>query len=604
MRRRPDKLEWLMSKSANRVKMEPPETVSKVEQSPNAAAVVDLKKDLNRFYSLLNRLAEKFGGPRELGTMGAGEVRHRSGVYFFFEPGEFRSGSGLGPRVVRVGTHALKIGSRSTLWGRLAQHRGSTNGGNHRGSVFRQLVGLAIAARHPELSVATWGSGQSAPPQIIEQERELEAQVSAVLAKMQVLWLPIDDDPAPQSLRGFVERNSIALLSSYLHPAIDPPSPDWLGHYCPRERVTKSGLWNSNHVDEPIESTFLEIFECLTESDAPSSVPTKYARLTRLKKSRTLTGTNADLIIAALQDSPDLDDDELARRTGVSPRQQVNMICRLLQRQGVLSRFTGPGGKIVNRLTEKDQLETLASRSGARQSSFTRTQPTAQENSIPVDRAISLAPEVAATMVIIPCSGRKSEGSGCTRDAGTLLDELPTILASRLLEARNAVAEVVQLDESTLMPAWRRYSGNLYERARLERAQDTCWFQHLLILSGGYGIVRAPDPIGMYDHAMNENDWPSGLLQEVIEAYARRHSIRRVIAMAGQSTGYARVLRKVAWNKAGVSEALLLTPEASPGAMVKAPRAIGEALATIIASELQPSWKSSDGLRMFARSLA
>src|SRR5579883_1673881 len=199
MRRRPDKLEWLMSKSANRVKMEPPETVSKVEQSPNAAAVVDLKKDLNRFYSLLNRLAEKFGGPRELGTMGAGEVRHRSGVYFFFEPGEFRSGSGLGPRVVRVGTHALKIGSRSTLWGRLAQHRGSTNGGNHR------------------------GSGQSAPPQIIEQERELEAQVSAVLAKMQVLWLPIDDDPAPQSLRGFVERNSIALLSSYRHPAIDPP---------------------------------------------------------------------------------------------------------------------------------------------------------------------------------------------------------------------------------------------------------------------------------------------------------------------------------------------------------------------------------------------
>ena len=37
------------------------------------------------------------------------------GVYFFFEPGEVRSTSGKGSRVVRVGTHGLKTGSKSVI---------------------------------------------------------------------------------------------------------------------------------------------------------------------------------------------------------------------------------------------------------------------------------------------------------------------------------------------------------------------------------------------------------------------------------------------------------------------------------------------------------
>jgi hypothetical protein len=102
---------------------------------------------------------------------------------------------------------------------------------------------------------------------------------------------------------------------------------------------------------------------------------------------------------------------------------------------------------------------------------------------------------------------------------------------------------------------------------------------------------------------MEENRWPAGLLQEVIETYARRHKIRRTLAVVSETTGYARILRKVAWRRAGVSDALLLTPETSTGAMVKAPRAIGEALVTMIAGGLDPSWRSSDGLQMLARQL-
>jgi len=43
-----------------------------------------------------------------------------------------------------------------------------------------------------------------------------------------------------------------------------------------------------------------------------------------------------------------LDDDEIARRTGISPRQAVNQMCRRLEAEGVFKRSSGPDGKIAN----------------------------------------------------------------------------------------------------------------------------------------------------------------------------------------------------------------------------------------------------------------
>ena len=75
---------------------------------------------------------------------------HR-GVFLLFERGERRTGSGVGSRVVHVGTHALTEGSGSTLWSCLRQHRGNVNppGGNHRASQLRKIVGEAIMAKKP-----------------------------------------------------------------------------------------------------------------------------------------------------------------------------------------------------------------------------------------------------------------------------------------------------------------------------------------------------------------------------------------------------------------------------------------------------------------------
>src|SRR4029077_17651364 len=47
-----------------------------------------------------------------------------------------------------------------------------------------------------------------------------------------------------------------------------------------------------------------------------------------------------------------LDDDQIAKRLGVSQRQSINQTARKLEAQGLLHRSTGPDGKSVNALPE------------------------------------------------------------------------------------------------------------------------------------------------------------------------------------------------------------------------------------------------------------
>ncbi len=182
--------------------------------------------DLQQLYSLLSALNEYLADTRRLADSTGRMSWPKRGVYFFMEPGETRSHSGRGPRIVRVGTHALKLGSKTTLWNRLSQHRGvaRTGGGNHRGSIFRLIVGTALIEREA-IDCNTWDDRQgSAPREVREREHSLERAVSQVIGNLPFLWLSIEDEPGPQSLRGFIERNTIALLSNYGKPSIDPPS--------------------------------------------------------------------------------------------------------------------------------------------------------------------------------------------------------------------------------------------------------------------------------------------------------------------------------------------------------------------------------------------
>ncbi|EPR37362.1 hypothetical protein dsx2_0708 [Desulfovibrio sp. X2] len=219
-----------------------------------------LNSDLDRFYAAVADLEKGLGGRRTFGECSGRMDWPDRGVYLIFEPGEFRS-DGVTPRVVRVGTHAVSVAAKSTLWSRLRAHRGTLQGsGNHRASIFRLHVGRALAQRDPSLMVETWGVGQSAPKAVRKGEERLERAVSEYIARMCVLWLNIDDAPGRGSDRAYLERQIIGLLSADGRLA-DPSSENWLGRGSFNTRISDSGLWNLDYVLFDHESEMLDRFE-------------------------------------------------------------------------------------------------------------------------------------------------------------------------------------------------------------------------------------------------------------------------------------------------------------------------------------------------------
>jgi hypothetical protein len=210
--------------------------------------------DLLRFYRLLSDLEVLNGGMRRMAQADPAGPWPQRGVVWFFERTESRSDTGAGLRVVRVATHALKPELQSTLWDRLS-HDAS---GTHRGSVFRTILGTALRDLMGNAEPQSWGRGSKPPAESAKQEAALEAAVTLYAAQMPFLFLAVDDPPGPHSLRGFIEKNSVALLSNYARPPVDPASGVWLGRRCTKEKVAQSGLWNVQHVDEAYDPSFLE----------------------------------------------------------------------------------------------------------------------------------------------------------------------------------------------------------------------------------------------------------------------------------------------------------------------------------------------------------
>lgn len=131
-----------------------------------------------------------------------------------------------------------------------------SGGGNHRASIFRLIVGAALKTRDAR-DFPTWGTPKSLNKQTRAAELILEQEVSRYIGNMAFVWLSISGDAGPASGRADVERHAIALLSNYQKTPIDPPSNNWLGRHSDRTLVRESGLWNSRHVDERYDPTFL-----------------------------------------------------------------------------------------------------------------------------------------------------------------------------------------------------------------------------------------------------------------------------------------------------------------------------------------------------------
>lgn len=170
--------------------------------------------------------------------------------------------------------------------------------------------------------------------------------------------------------------------------------------------------------------------------------------------------TNTERILAALRAEPGLSDGQLRQGTGVDPHQQVNQICRRLEREGYLRRLVRADGRIGNYLAE-----------GAALSARTTEPPTGRQSSlIPGLPRLAHARNAAATpvftvtdtLIVLPCSGRKASG-GTSALGPPVLDLLSPALADRLVEARRRISVAAALDATQRLSAWCRYCGTLYE---------------------------------------------------------------------------------------------------------------------------------------------
>ena len=139
-------------------------------------------------------------------------------------------------------------------------------------------MGQALINRDA-LEYPHWGirdNRGSASREVRKQEQPLEKAVSKTVGEMDVLWLAVDDPPGPGNRRGWIERHAIALLSNHAREVLDPPSTGWLGRACPRDLVTRSGLWNQRHAEERHDSAFLPELERLVEGhERPNSAGTR-----------------------------------------------------------------------------------------------------------------------------------------------------------------------------------------------------------------------------------------------------------------------------------------------------------------------------------------
>ena len=212
--------------------------------------------------------------------------------------------------------------------------------------------------------------------------------------------------------------------------------------------------------------------------------------------------------------------------------------------------------------------------------------------------AVDLVSDPSSTLFIIPCSSAKKSPQEAPGAGPSLLDALSPALAQRLKHARDATRSRAHVNETTLAPAWQRYDGTLYRTAAQALADIQDCRLDMLIVSGGYGLVLAAEPIGIYDAIFHLSSWPRGLLEDVLIDYAQRRKMSSVRAITSATGGYRKLLTRVRWSAAGIKDAMLFSPRAGPGAMVLSPRAQGEALTALLRGTLDESWRSSAGLRL------
>ncbi len=209
--------------------------------------------------------------------------------------------------------------------------------------------------------------------------------------------------------------------------------------------------------------------------------------------------------------------------------------------------------------------------------------------------------KLSEALFVVPCSGGKAPRGTINRTDGiSVLDFLPSPLADELRCQRNKNACKAKINESSLIPAYKRYTGYLYQAAGDAFNVLLGAGVEILIISGGYGIVHAREPIGWYNREFGNADWPNCLVQRCLADYAAHTRVKTMVGLFSRSGYYGKTFRKTHWPKT-VERVWLATPLSCSGSNARktVPSATGEALAAIARDQhLEADWTSRDGLHM------
>jgi len=118
-------------------------------------------------------------------------------------------------------------------------------------------------------------------------------------------------------------------------------------------------------------------------------------------------------------------------------------------------------------------------------------------------------------VILIACSGSKTEGGSPNYNGSSLSSLLPVgsvryLMAARL-ELAGMVDEIpgpdfggVSPGRKAFLPALERYSGKVYERSQVRNIYPKTKELNILIISALYGLLDAYEPIRLYNHEMKD----------------------------------------------------------------------------------------------------
>ncbi|RSM59153.1 hypothetical protein DMH03_25095 [Amycolatopsis sp. WAC 01376] len=167
-------------------------------------------------------------------------------------------------------------------------------------------------------------------------------------------------------------------------------------------------------------------------------------------------------------------------------------------------------------------------------------------------------------------------GPSKAKNRGGDLPESSTVWPEAMLRARADVLARSKVDDGGLRPAWLRYNGNFYRNVGGALGEAAA-SGRTLILSGGYGLLRADEPISYYDRKLKLGDWPPGVLEDAVLGEARRIGAAKVVTFVSASADYAKLIRRIPWGPTEIGGVLVTVDFHGGGAQVEVPRRLAQA---------------------------